>query len=127
MEQDLTEFRVRRGEDIKISFPDPAQVAEVVVNGQRREGLFGSIVVAPPATDKKFSTLTVALDPARRTRPVEVQIQTDIGMFRHFVLPDLDLARFHFVFEESEQRLIYCAVEDDYVIAGPNGKCPRHP
>ena len=126
MEQDLTEFRVQRGEDIKITFPDPAQVAEVVVNGQSIEAPAGSIVVAPRA-NKKFTTLNVALDPARRTRPVEVQVQMGRGMFRHFVLPDLDLARFHFVYEESEQRLIYCAVEDDYVIAGPNGKCPRHP
>lgn len=126
MEQELTQFRAQRGEDIQISFRDPGQVAGVVVNGQATAAPGGSIVVTPPANDEEISKLDVAVDPARRTGPIEVQIQSGGRVFRHFILPGLDVARFRFVYEESEQKLVYCAVEDDYVIAGKNGRCPIH-
>ena len=126
MKQDLTKFRAQRGQYIEIRFRDPAQVARVVVNGAPTAVQAGTIVVTPPATDDEIAKLDVALDPVRRTGPVEVQIQSGSQAFRHFILPGQDLARFRFTYAESEPKLVYCAVEDDYVIAGKNGKCPIH-
>jgi hypothetical protein len=127
MEQDLTKFPATTGEEITISFSDPASVAYVVVNGKQTTKPAGPIVVTPPAAGEGISKLDVAVDPAGRSGPVEVQVQRGSRTFRHFILPDRDLARLRFVYEEAEQRLVYCAVEDEYVIAGKNGKCPRHP
>ncbi|MGA3130697.1 MAG: hypothetical protein ABSD59_07845 [Terracidiphilus sp.] len=126
MEQDLTKFRAEEGQEIKISFPDPDQVGQIVLNGQPAELQDGSLLVTSPTTDEAASKVDVAVDPASRTEPVEIQIHSGSRMFRHFILPGLDLARLRFVNEESGIKLVYCAVEDDYVIAGKNGKCPIH-
>jgi hypothetical protein len=126
MEKDLTKFLAEKSQDIEVGFPDRAQVAQVVVNGTPQALTAGPIRVAPPDTDKGIAKLDVTLDPARRPGPVEVQIKSGGRVFHHFILPGVDLARFRFAYEESEPNLVYCAVEDDYVVANKYGKCPIH-
>jgi hypothetical protein len=126
MKDDLAKFVVRKGEGITVRFADSAQVRDVMVNDSEITPSGESVAVTLPAAET-ISKLDVGVNPSRRTGPVRLEIQSGDRRYHHFILPDFDRVRFRFFYEEAAPKVIYCATEDDYVIADKHGKCPRHP